>query len=181
VLNALDLDPRRSDLFAGEADALRKIGFECNELDLRSYFGDVDGLRDCLDRVDLVWVVGGNTFVLARAMNASRFADAIASPLDDGRIVYGGYSAGACVTGPDLVGCHLMDDADKLPDGYDAAMPATPLGWLPWRIVPHWRSDHEESARAERAAAYLLDAGLPFQVLRDGRVFIVNGRDQYFA
>jgi dipeptidase E len=164
-----------------EFAALRALGFSCEELDLRSYFGATDALRERLLAYDLVFAVGGNTFVLARAMTESGFGAAIREQLDADSIVYGGYSAGACVVGPDLDGCHLIDEPDAVAEGYSADVRPEALGWVPWRIVPHWRSEHEESPLAELAVAHLLEAGLPFQTLRDGQAFVVNDRDHYLA
>jgi dipeptidase E len=95
--------------------------------------------------------------------------------------VYAGYSAGVCVTGPDLDGCHLMDEPDLIPVGYSSDESPTTLGWLPWRIVPHWRSDHEEAPLAELAVEHLLATGLPFQTLQDGQVFVIDGDDRFLV
>jgi dipeptidase E len=164
-----------------EFAALGSLGFSCEELDLRLYFGDVDALRERLGAYDLVFAVGGNTFVLARAMTEAGFGAAVREQLDENRIVYGGYSAGACVVGPDLDGCHLIDESDAVADGYSPDVRPQALGWVPWRIVPHWRSEHEESPRAELAVAHLLEAGLPFQALRDGQAFVVNDGENHLA
>jgi dipeptidase E len=164
-----------------EFGSLHALGFSCDELDLRAYFGDIEGLRTRLGAYDLVFAVGGNTFVLARAMTESGFEAAIRERLDENRIVYGGYSAGACVVSPDLDGCHLIDEPDAIAEGYAAEVQPRALGWVPWRIVPHFRSEHEESPLAELAVAHLLEAGLPFQTLRDGQAFIVNDREHHLA
>jgi len=178
IFNALDShDTERLKHIDQEFNEIGSLGFHCDELDLRSYFGNGDGLRARLENYDLVWVVGGNTFVLARAMQQSRFAEAISELLAANNIVYGGYSAGACVTGPDLIGCHLMDEPDVLPSGYQPNVAPNPLGWVPWRIIPHWKSDHPEAPLADLAVECLLESGLPFQTLRDGQAYIVDGDD----
>ncbi len=178
VFNACDIygDSRLLNL-QRETEDLASLGFECEELDLRSYFADFDGLRIRLDTYDLIWVVGGNSFVLARAMTQSRFGQAAFKPLDDGRLVYAGYSAGICVTAPDLEGIRLMDEPDALPAGYPEDVQATTLDWVPWRIVPHWRSQHPEAPLAELAVEHLLHNGLPFRTLRDGQAIVVEGDD----
>jgi dipeptidase E len=174
IFNARDAYPGERLKYADqEFGSLRRLGFSCDELDLRAYFGDTEGLSTRLAGYGLVYAVGGNTFVLARAMVESGFGVAIREQLDDDRIVYAGYSAGACVVGPDLDGCHLIDESDAIADGYSADVWPRSLGWVPWRIVPHFRSEHEESPLAELAVAHLLEAGLPFQTLRDGQVFII--------
>lgn len=164
-----------------EYAALEELGFVCDELDLREYFDEHEGLAARLRDSDLVWAVGGNTFVLARAMTEAAFGEAIVEELFADRIVYGGYSAGACVTAPDLDGCHLIDAPDAVAEGYSRDVEPSALGWVPWRIVPHWHSLHEEAPLAERAVAYLLEAGLPFQTLRDGQAFVIDGPDHRIA
>jgi dipeptidase E len=176
VFNACDVyGDNRLRTLGREIEDIASLGFECEELDLRSYFEDFEGLHHRLDTYDLIWVVGGNSFVLARAMTQSRFGQAVSTPLDDGRLVYAGYSAGICVAAPDLEGIGLMDDPGALPDGYPVDVRATTLGWVPWRIVPHWRSQHPEAPVAELAVEHLLQNGLPFRTLRDGQAIVVEG------
>jgi dipeptidase E len=178
VFNAQDMrEDQRLASYDEESGGLAALGFQCEELDLRTYFQDFTGLCLRMSRLDLIWVIGGNTFVVARAMSQARFGEAIRDPLTKDQIVYGGYSAGACVVGPDLNGCHLMDTPGELPIGYDPTGTATTLELLPWRIIPHWRSDHEEAPRAELAVEHLLNVGLPFQTLRDGATLVVDTSD----
>jgi dipeptidase E len=176
VFNACDIygDDRLRNL-ERETKDIASLGFACQELDLRSYFEDFDGLRSRLETYDLIWVVGGNSFVLARAMTQARFGEAIFEPLQDGRLVYAGYSAGICVTCPDLEGIRLMDEPDALPAGYPKDVQATTLAWVPWRIVPHWRSQHPEAPLAEGAVEYMLQNGLAFRTLRDSQAIVVEG------
>jgi dipeptidase E len=174
VFNALDGFKDRLRIFARESGDLSSLGFECEELDLRSYFNDPDGLRDRLCHLRLLWVTGGNSFVLARAMTQSRLREALHGPLSDGDLVYAGYSAGSCVAAPDLEGIHLVDDPGNIPDWYPEDVTPLTLDLVLWRIVPHWRSDHPESADAEKAAAYLRQSGLDFRTLRDGEAFVVT-------
>jgi hypothetical protein len=55
-----------------------------------------------------------------------------------------------------------------------SACSPTPATWIPWRVVPHWRSPHPEAPLAGLAVAHLLDAGLPFHTLRNGRAIVVD-------
>jgi dipeptidase E len=174
IFNACDQFEDRLHHYTREERDLAELGFSAFELDLRSYFNRPRALEQRLADVDLLWVVGGNTFVLARAMSASGFVSATAPLIDSSRLIYAGYSAGVCVTGPDLDGIHLMDEQEVIPEGYDASIPAETLGWVPWRIVPHWRSDHPEAPAAETAASYMEQRGLTHRTLRDGQVIIVD-------
>jgi dipeptidase E len=175
IFNACDQFEERLRIYDREERDLATLGFSADELDLRSYFDrPEEALKRRLTEIDLLWVVGGNTFVLARAMKAARFSVAAATPIQTHRLTYAGYSAGVCVTGPDLEGIHLMDDPTIIPEGYDPSIPADTLGWIPWRIVPHWRSDHPEAPAAEIASRYMEERGLAHRTLRDGQVVIIN-------
>ena len=175
VTNACDVFEQRLLHHQRNVDDLSALGFATEELDLKEYFGNTAALRHRLRDVALVWAVGGSAFALARAMSASGFADAAFDLVSSGELVYGGYSAGACVAGPDLEGLDLMDDPDANPVGYPPIAPAETLGWVPWRIVPHWRSDHPESAAAELLVEHLSRAGLHYRTLTDGEALVVDG------
>ena len=175
VLNALDQygDSRSRD-YARENDTFETFGYHCEELDLRDYFSAPTELSKRLADLDLVWALGGNAFVLARAMTQAGFRDALQAQLHRPEFTYGGYSAGACVAGPDLQGIDLMDDPTVLPEGYPSAAEPECLRLVPYRIVPHWRSEHQETERAELAASHLAANGLPYRCLRDGEAVNVH-------
>jgi dipeptidase E len=149
------------------------LGYRAEELDLRDYFEHPDRLAEHLEEFDLVWVVGGNSFVLARAMKQVGFGDALRARINDEAFTYAGFSAGACVAGPDLRGIELMDEPDKVPPEYPANVEPAGLGLVPFRIVPHWRSNHPETAAAENAVAYLDRMGLEYRSLQDGEVLVL--------
>lgn len=174
IFNALDVfGESRLRNWDREAADLEQLGYVPEELDLHEYFQARDGLVDRLEALDLVWTVGGNAFVLARAMHRAGFAAALKPALNRG-LIYAGYSAGACVAGPDLQGIELMDDPSHVPAGYDAGVSPETLGLVPFRIVPHWKSDHPEAADAQRAVDYLQRRSLSYRALRDGEALIVD-------
>ncbi|MBD8507938.1 Type 1 glutamine amidotransferase-like domain-containing protein, partial [Hoyosella sp. G463] len=91
VANATDAWPAAAREWAvrSEMQMLASVGITAHELDLRDHIGDPEGVRAVLDRSDVVWLRGGNTFVL-RSRLAQSGADAIITELvRDGRIVYG--------------------------------------------------------------------------------------------
>lgn len=161
VMNALDEYQERLLSWDREVDDLARLGYRSEELDLRDYWdGEESSLRKRLAAADLLWVVGGNAFVLARAATEARLRATLArSP----RLDYAGYSAGACLTSIDLRGIHLMDEVSTHPPGYRIEMPAQTLKLTGTRVVPHAGSD---AARA--AADYLRGRGLGFIELADG-------------
>lgn len=176
VFNARDPWPEaRLRTWDSEVHDLSGLGYDCVELDLREHWSAGPGqLAEALAALDLVWVVGGNTFVLARAMSLAGFGPALRTGLSQGTLVYGGYSAGSCIAGPDLEGIDLMDEPDLVPYGYPADVAIETLGLVPFRIVPHVDSDHEESDVAGVSLAHLRAAGLDHRPLRDGEAFVVR-------
>jgi len=174
VVNALDqYGPSRARDLGRESGTWEGFGYRCEELDLQEYFTAPDRLAARLSELDLVWAMGGNAFVLARAMTASGFGAAVREQLRRPEFVYGGYSAGACVAGPDLRGIDLVDDPDVLPAGYPPVEPRC-LGLVDFRIVPHWRSEHPDAPGAEKAAARLAADGLEHRCVRDGEAVSVH-------
>ena len=152
---------------------LEQLGCSVSDLDLRTYFGRPNALKSRLIESDLVWVLGGNSFVLRRAMQQSGFDDLVTEHLRSDEIAYGGFSAGAVVAAPTLDGIHLMDDPEVVPNGYPNEVVWDGLGWIDFAIVPHWQSDHREAADAELARAYLQEKGLPHETLSDGQAFLM--------
>jgi dipeptidase E len=112
VANALDNLPGfpRGSWVAEERRVLESRGFSTRELDLRCYYADSSPLASTLAHVDLVWVTGGNAFVLRGALHRSGLDTLMIDRIADDALVYGGYSAAACVCAPALRGLELVDD-----------------------------------------------------------------------
>lgn len=157
---------------------LEKFGCSVSNLDLRKYFESQSTLRVRLIESDLVWVLGGNSFVLNRAMHLSGFdkiiTDHVKADEKADEIGYGGFSAGAVIAAPTLEGIHLMDDPEVVPNGYPIEVSWDGLGWTNFAIVPHWKSDHPEATAAEVARNYLQKKGLPYETLSDRQAFLMT-------
>lgn len=174
VLNALDCLPAgaRAERVVEETAALAALGLGAEELDLRAFSDRPGELRRTLAEFALVWATGGNAFVLRDAMRRSGFDTALAERLSDDSLVYGGYSAGACVAGPTLRGLELVDDP-----GAVAELTWDGLKLVDFSIAPHYDSDHSESALVERVVSYFREHAMPHRVLRDGESLVVeNGQ-----
>lgn len=173
-LSPSDRSSRRDE----EIDRLKSIGLDPIEIDLRLYFGKSKGLKDKLASFDLIWVRGGNCFVLRRAFKQSGADEAITELLAEDKVVYGGYSAGIDMLTPSLHGAELVDESAIVPDGYKPGIIWECLGLLPYAIAPHYKSDHPESAAIDKSIEYLIDNHIPFIALRDGEAIVVNGDEQ---
>ncbi|MEU6173852.1 Type 1 glutamine amidotransferase-like domain-containing protein [Streptantibioticus parmotrematis] len=162
-----------------EIAELRSVGLTPEELDLREFFDGGNALRKTLENVDLVYIRGGNTFVLRRALRHSG-ADALLQEfLAADRLVLGGYSAAACVAGTTLRGiAGHVDDPEHLPEGYpEGPVLWDGLGLLSFAVAPHYRSDHPESDEIEDTVRHYIDHHEPFVALRDGQAIVVDGDD----
>jgi len=85
----LGRDPYLAELYDPIAE-FHRLGLVPEELDLRAYFGDPQSLRQRLAAFGLVWVMGGNSFILRRAMRQSGFDGVIRDLLAADAIAYGG-------------------------------------------------------------------------------------------
>lgn len=160
-----------------EVDALTGLGFRPEELDLRAYFDREDAIARDLSRFDVLWARGGNVFVLRRAFRQSGLERALPEALSADRLAYAGYSAGVAVLGTTLRGLDLVDDPHVVPVGYDAKTVYDCLNIVPYAFVPHYRSQHPESAKIEDCVMYLIEHHIPFVALHDGQA-IVRERDR---
>ncbi len=168
IPNALDHSQDAARRAAGlqrDLDELQAIGFTPTEVDLRR-----PGAAERLAGFDVVWVRGGNTFVLRRAL-ANSAADVVLTRLiREDAVVYGSYSAGGCVLAPDLHGLERVDDPDAVAEPIWNG-----LDILDRPFVPHVQSPgHPETADSDELTAAYRAAGRAHWALRDGDVLVVE-------
>ena len=175
VPNALDYreDPEERDAIIqrGVSD-LEEAGFSVSVVDLRDFFDSPQTLPDRLESFMNVFVTGGNVFVLRRAMRQSGFDAYIQRQKANPDYLYAGYSAGSCICAPRLDGLHLLDDPSLVPAGYVHDVDYTGLSLIPHAFMPHYASDHPESAAINDVVAYCVNEKIPFRAYRDGEVLI---------
>jgi len=152
---------------------LTRVGLKVEILNLRDYFGKRKKLKKKIKEFGVIWVRGGNTFVLRQAMKLSGFDVILKSMLKD-NILYGGYSAGICVLAPTLRGLELADDPSSKPYGKKYETVWDGLGILNYSIVPHYKSDHPESKMMNKVVKYMIDNKMLFKTLKDGEVIIIE-------
>jgi dipeptidase E len=129
IPNALDGVPKqaRRPSLEHDSEELQALGLEVPQVDLRT-----PGAVGELVSYDLIWVRGGNTFVLRRVFADSGADAALTTLLRDNALVYGGYSAGACILTPDFSDLRHVDDISVV-----SAPITTGLGLLDRPFVPH--------------------------------------------
>ncbi len=159
-----------------ELVALAALGLRPTEVDLRDHVGDDSDLAAVLESHDVLWLRGGNVFMLRHAMRHSGADQAIVAGLGRDAYVYAGYSAGPCVLAPSLRGLELVDDADAVTRVYGEQPIWDGLGVLDFAFVPHVASpDHPESEAMDAVVERYRAAGVPHRTLRDGQVIVVDG------
>jgi dipeptidase E len=165
---------RRQASIQKESDDLSALGLQPEELDLRDYYSQPEKLEARLSEVGGVWVLGGNTFVLRKAYEKSGMDEWVLRHRDD-EFVYAGYSAGICVLAPSFKGLELVDDPEVAKNLFNEDVVWEGLGLLDYLPVPHYKSDHPESAMIDNVVTYLQKESLPYRTLRDGDVIVVDG------
>ena len=174
IPNAVDVFDDSDRKTAGIIDKcsdLEALGFKTEILDLRNYFGKKTELNSFLKDRRAFYVIGGNVFVLNRAMKLSGFDDFLLSKIDDDSVLYSGFSAGMCVLAHNLDGFHLVDNQEI--DPYNSGITSmNGIGIINYLPVPHYKSDHPESPAIDDVVKYLNQNGLSYRTLQDGDVII---------
>lgn len=149
------------------------IGIDIEILDLRDYFGKMSQLEEKIKTLWGVWVRGGNTFILRQAMKLSGFDDII-QRMDRDDFVYGGYSAGICILAPSLVALQQVDNPHIMPYKELQEVIWDGLWLLDYIILPHYKSDHPESADIDKEVDYCTRNNIRYKTLSDGEVIVIQ-------
>ncbi len=112
--------------------ALRRICANVHSLDIAD--ASCGLIRDAIENCDIIYVGGGNSFLLMQEMRRSGADRIIAEAVANGK-PYIGESAGAVVAGPDIRYISDMDAAGAAPSLQDSRG----LGLVDFRVVPHYR------------------------------------------
>ena len=175
VLNALDNAPQaREEWLASQTADLESLGFVVEELDLRNYFGRPERLASALQGRGLIWINGGNTFLLRRAMRQSGFDSAIRALLASDEIVYAGFSAAACCAAPTLRGIEFVDDPLADAGGYTVETLWDGLRLIDYCIAVHYGCQDAQGEGIERAIAYWKSQQTAYLTLRDGEAVVID-------
>ncbi len=126
-----------------------------------------------LARSDGVWVMGGNSFVLADQIQAFNLIEPVREMVDSG-IPYGGASAGANVAGPTICTTNDMPIL-RMPRSLDS------FGLVPFQINPHYLdatampTGFRGETREARIKEFHAVNDVPVVGLREGTWLKVNG------
>ena len=178
ISNALDFSDdleRRKQSEQVDIDQLNSIGLEVEHFDLRNYFDQPEKLEKDLRQYGVIWIRGGNVFVLRQAMKLSGFDNVLKKlASEDNGILYGGYSAGVCVLAPSLKGHELVDDITKRPYPQQSELIWEGINLIDYAVVPHYKSDHPETELVDRVVEQYEKDGTPYKTLSDGQAIIIG-------
>ena len=176
IMNAGDTygNEKRPTYLANEVKKFKDFGFRAEELDLRDYFKSPELLRDKLVEYGTVWVMGGNSFVLRRAMYYSQFDKLIVPLVMNDEIVYAGFSAGSVAATKSLDGIDIVDDPSDVPEGYQSEIIWEGLDLVDFSIAPHYQSDHPESDAVDVLVRFFQQNNMPYKAISDGQAIIVQ-------
>ena len=183
IANAMDGQPddQRRDGVEREMAALTAIGLHPESLDLREFFDRTD-IRDHLGGFDMLWLRGGNVFMLRYALHRSGADEAIVDLLWADAVAYGGYSAGPCVLGPSVEEFAEVDDPSVVATTYGEPAITDGLHILDWTFVPHVDSPgHPETEGCSRVARRYAAVGRTARTFRDGEVLVIDGTEEHLC
>lgn len=116
-------------------------------------------------------MLGGNVLVLRTGFRESGADEIVRDRLAEDSLVYAGYSAGACLLGPQYP---LLDELFVQLPGYPEELLTTGLGIVPFTISPHYGA-RPGVAGATQVTDYYIEHHIPFIALRDGQAIVVDG------
>ena len=125
-------DPDKKKWYVKAAlDELKEIGFPIEMVDLKA---PVEKVRDSIEKCDVLYINGGNTFYLMDWIRKSKLDEYLGDLLEEGKI-YLGASAGSIIVGPDIA-CAGWDP------GWDKNVVNTKdtcgLSFVDFAISPHF-------------------------------------------
>lgn len=155
---------------------LENIGFKVTKISLKKYFNKKTELKEILKQYHAFCVIGGNVFVLRQAMKLSGFDEYIKEISNEEEYLYIGYSAGSCVLSPTLKCLDLVDEPinpyNDEPVIYDG------INLINYVFVPHYKSNHKESERIDKAIIELNKNKIKYKTFSDGDVIIEDTKKE---
>jgi dipeptidase E len=150
-------------------DAMDKAGIDYEEIDVDGK--NEDELREILKDTNAIYVEGGNTFYLLKAIRESGFDKIIRELIEKG-ISYIGSSAGS------YIACPTIEMATWKPKQKDrfGVEDFTALNFVPFLLTAHYTPEMESILKEK-----ISSAKYPTRILQDGQGILVEGDDYKFV
>jgi dipeptidase E len=173
IPNALDFretdDDRTARSLENKVERLEQLGLQAEVVNLKHYFGREENLRQLIEDIGAVFVLGGNVFVLRQAMKLSGLDNILTMLRDNPDFLYAGYSAAGCVLASSLEPYKVVGDATVTPYKELDKVIWEGLGFVDFAFMPHWDSDHPETEAIDRGIEYCKQHDIKYRALRDGK------------
>lgn len=150
--------------FERNREFFKKEGYQVEELDLDGK--SEDELRNILSKKELVYVEGGNTYYLMKAIRASGFEKVIKELLPKGLIYMGG-SAGSYVCCPTIEMAGLRHQDAKY--NKFGVTDLTGMNLVPFILAVHYSSQYKEFIKEKIA-----QSKYPWKILTDEQALLVR-------
>ena len=148
-----------------EKQNLEQMGLVVDEVEVST--APYAAIQRALQKNDLIYIAGGNTFFLLQALKQSGADRLIREEVHKGK-PYIGESAGAIAAAPDIAYSSAMDDPGKAPGLQDY----TGLHLTEWYPVPHRGNPEYGAADEQIVAAYA--STLDLKVIDDHQALFVE-------
>lgn len=153
-----------------DIELLEKIGFNVTVIDLKNYFGHYNKLKEELSTYNACCVMGGNVFVLNKAMNFSGFDIFLKEKKNDDDYLYIGYSAGSCVLSKNLEQLDILDEPIKFYD--EQSVNYKGLGFIDYIFIPHYKSNYHKIEFINNLVEKCKKESIKYKAIQDGEVLI---------
>jgi dipeptidase E len=150
-----------------EADRQKLIDLGFNVSDLPLKGKNINEVKESLDRADIVFVGGGNTFYLLDEANKSGFTELVPNYVDNGMIYVGG-SAGSYIACPTIEAAGWTNSDRNVVNLQDL----TAMNMVPCIIKAHFVPEKSEAIKQAIAGCKY-----PVKILTDEQALLVTGDD----
>ena len=145
--------------------ALEKMGAVVDELELST--ATAEEIKTKIEKNDIIYVSGGNTFFLLQEMKRSGADKLIMQEISRGKS-YIGESAGSVITSPDIEYIKYMDPVEKAPELSDF----NSLNLVDFYILPHYNNFPFKKAADKIFELY--STKLSLQTISNDEVILVD-------
>lgn len=144
--------------------SIKENGYSLEEIDIVGK--SKDELRNFFKDKNVIYIEGGNTFYLLKAIRETGFAEILKELLEEGR-VYIGSSAGSYIMCPTII---VADWANKAVDRFGIS-DFTALNYVPFVLKAHYADEQEKEVKEN-----MQTLKYPIRILRDGEgIFCEDG------
>jgi dipeptidase E len=169
IENAADVELNSESWVTKNRESIAGHGYKIEVIDLKVFRHSTIDLLQILQKKDVIWLGGGNTFYLRWLLKYTRAEEIIRNLIKHGKIIYAGSSAGEIVAGPTIKYFEAVDDPKKTPE-----IVVEGLNFTDTVVVPHM--DNVQFAQAVKEInEKLIAAGYKTVPLNENQSLIIDG------